>query len=248
MRSLLSRHCVYFNLILIGLNSQLTKYKYPRRKYCMSIKNIFAGLLVALLLPFLANAANYQEGQHYTKVSETASKKPEVREYFSFYCPHCLRFEPFFAKVKKSLPQGVKFERNHVDFLRASSPEIQFMLTKALVTAQQLKVEEKIVGAIFNYLQIQRAAVTSEKDIRNIFVINGVDGAAFDKTFKSFAVNSKAKLMKKNQNALASKRALTGVPAAFVNGKYRINIDKLDRNNLEQDYQNLIKYLVALDK
>ena len=195
------------------------------------MKKLFAGLLVALLVPFFANAANYEEGKQYTKVSEKASKKPEVREYFSFYCPHCLRFEPFFAGVKKQLPEGVTFERNHVDFLQFTSPEIQFLLTKALVTAQQLKVEEKVVAAIFNYIQVQRASVSSDKDIRNIFVINGVDGEKFDKAFNSFAVNSKAKLMKKNQDELAKKRALSGVPAVFVNGKYRINVDKLDRNN-----------------
>ncbi len=200
------------------------------------------------MVPFLANAATYTEGKQYTQVSEQASKSPELREYFSFYCPHCLSFEPFFAGVKKALPEGVKFERNHVDFLRMASPEIQFMLTKALVTAQQLNVEEKVVAAIFNYLQVQRATVTSEKDVRNIFMIQGVDGDAFDKTYNSFAVNSKAKLMKKNQDEMAKKRAITGVPAVIVNGKYRINIDKLDRNNFEQDYNDLVKYLVSLDK
>lgn len=211
------------------------------------MKKLFAGLMVALLVPFFANAADYQEGKQYTKVSEKLSKKPEVREYFSFYCPHCLRFEPFFAGVKKQLPQGVKFERNHVDFLQFTTKDIQFMLTKALATAQQLKVEEKVVSALFNYIQVQRASIGSEKDIRNIFVINGVDGAAFDKTFKSFAVNSKAKLMQKHQDELSKKRALTGVPAVFINGKYRINVDKLDRNNFEQDYNNLVKYLLELD-
>ncbi|REL31458.1 thiol:disulfide interchange protein DsbA/DsbL [Thalassotalea euphylliae] len=211
------------------------------------MKKIFASLLMVMLLPFAAQAANYQEGNQYTKVSDQLSKKPEVREYFSFYCPHCLRFEPFFANVKKSLPEGVSFERNHVDFLRFTTPEIQFMVTKALATAQQLKVEDKISAAIFNYIQVQRGAITEEKDIRNIFVLNGVDGAAFDKAFKSFSVNSKAKLMKKMQNDLVKKRALTGVPTVVVNGKYRINADKLDRNNFEQDYINIVKYLSTLE-
>jgi len=211
------------------------------------MKKVIASFLLAILLPFAANAANYVEGNQYTKVSDKLSKKPEVREYFSFYCPHCLRFEPFFANVKKNLPQGVKFERSHVDFLRFTTPEIQFMLTKALVTAQQLKVEDKMAAAIFNYLQVQRGAVTEEKDIRNIFVLNGIEGADFDKAFKSFAVNSKAKLMKKQQDDLVKKRALTGVPSVVVNGKYRINNDKLDRNNFEQDYINLIKHLSTLD-
>ena len=90
-------------------------------------------------------------------------KRQEVREYFSFYCPHCLRFEPFFGKVKKSLPEGVKFERNHVDFLRFTTPEIQFMLTKALATAQQLKVEDKIAGALLTIFKCKERALAQKK-------------------------------------------------------------------------------------
>ena len=117
---------------------------------------------LALSLPFMANAANYEEGKQYTQISEKVSSKPEVREYFSFYCPHCLRFEPLMEKIKKQLPDNSSFERNHVDFLRAASPEVQFMLTKSVVVAQQLKMETKLVNALFNYIQVQRATVSSE--------------------------------------------------------------------------------------
>jgi thiol:disulfide interchange protein DsbA len=193
-----------------------------------------------------AFAAKYTEGKQYTKVSETASTKAEVREYFSFYCPHCLRFEPFMERVKSKLPKGVSFERNHVDFLRTASPKIQAMLTKSVVVAEQLGMDKKLIGAIFNYIQVRRAVITSEKDIRNIFVLNGADGEKFDKLMKSFSANSKAKLMKKNQEVMLKKRAITGVPAVIVNGKYRINPQELNKNNLEQDYQNLIAYLLTL--
>ena len=210
------------------------------------MKKILSVLFV-LMMPLLTTAADYKEGKQYTKVSEQASKKPEVREYFSFYCPHCLRFEPFFAKVKKSLPKGVSFERNHIDFLRFATPEIQYMLTRALVAAQLLKQEEKLSAAIFNYLQVQRGTVSSEKDIRNIFVLQGVDGDKFDKAFKNFRVDKVAKEMKKNQQYFTNKNALTGVPTVIVNGQYRVNSDKLDRNNFESDYQDLIKYLLTLN-
>ena len=208
-------------------------------------------LFMVLLMPLLAFsitacAEKYTEGKQYTKVSETASKSAEVREYFSFYCPHCLRFEPFMETVKKNLPDDVKFERNHVDFLRAASPEIQAMLSKAVVVAQQLDMEKRLMGAVFNYIQIQRAVITSEKDIRNIFVLNGADGDKFDKLMKSFSVNSHAKSMKKNQDTLSKSGALKSVPTIIVNGKYRINIKELDKNNFEQDYQNLIKHLLTL--
>jgi len=206
----------------------------------------FASLVLILLLPVFASAAKYQEGKQYTTVSDGVTMVPEVREYFSFYCPHCFRFEPFFAKVKKDLPKGINFTRNHVDFLRAASPEIQGMLSKALAVAQQLPNKEKLVGAIFNYIHVQHATFSSEKDIRNVFVLNGVDGAKFDKLMKSFMVNAKAKKMKKNQDYFAKKGALTGVPTVIINGKYRINTQELDKQNTEQDFKNIINYLLAL--
>ena len=208
-------------------------------------------LIMVLLMPLLAFsisacAEKYTEGKQYTKVSEVASQNAEVREYFSFYCPHCFKFEPFMEKVKEKLPSNVKFERNHVDFLRAASPEIQALLTKSVVVAEQLGMDNKLITAIFNYIHVQRAVITSEKDIRNIFVLNGADGEQFDKLMKSFSVNSQAKSMKKHQDAMSQSGALKGVPAIFVNGKYRVNAQELDRNNFEEDYQNLINYLLTL--
>ncbi|MCW8832072.1 MAG: thiol:disulfide interchange protein DsbA/DsbL [Colwellia sp.] len=205
-------------------------------------------VIFMLLTAFSASACaeKYTEGKQYTKVSETASTKAEVREYFSFYCPHCFKFEPFMEDLKKQLPEGVSFERNHVDFLRAASPKIQAMLTKSVVVAEQLGMDKKLIGAIFKYIHVQRAVITSEKDIRNIFVLNGADGEKFDKLMKSFSVNSRAKSMKKHQETMAKKRAITGVPAVIVNGKYRINAQELDKNNFEQDYQNLVAYLLTL--
>ena len=215
------------------------------------MKKILKPLLV-LLMPLLAFsitacAEQYTEGKQYSKVSETASKKIEVREYFSAYCGHCFKFEPFMHEVKKNLPEGASFERNHVDFLRGASPKIQQMITKAVVVAEQLGNDDKLVGAIFNYIHVQRAVITSVKDLRNIFVLNGADGEKFDKLMKSFSVNSQAKMMKKYQENMTAKKALTGVPTIIINGKYKINNDKLDKNNFEQDFQNLVKYLLALD-
>lgn len=205
-----------------------------------------------LLLPLLALSVNvaasqYSEGDQYTKVNETVTKKKEVREYFSVYCGHCFKAEPIMHSIEKSLPADASFERNHVDFLRGASPKIQQMITKSIVVAEQLGNTDKLVGAVFNYIHVQKAVITSEKDLRNIFVLNGADGEKFDKLMKSFSVNSKAKALKKYQENMTAKRVLTGVPTIIVNGKYKIDPTKLDKNNFEQDYQNLVKYLLELD-
>jgi thiol:disulfide interchange protein DsbA len=209
------------------------------------LKSLF--LLPMLAFSVAASAAQYTEGNQYTKVNETVTKKKEVREYFSVYCGHCFKFEPIMHGLKKSLPADASFERNHVDFLRAASPKVQQTITKAVAAADQFDNTDKLIGAIFNYIHVQRAVITSEKDLRNIFVLNGADGEKFDKLMKSFTVNAQAKSMKKNQDTMSAKRVLTGVPTIIVNGKYKIDATKLDRNNIEQDYQNLVKYLLDLD-
>lgn len=194
----------------------------------------------------MACSSDYQEGKHYTKFSEQASRKAEVREYFSFYCPHCFKFEPFMAELKKTLPEGTSFEMNHVDFLRAASPKVQALLSRAVVVAQQLKREKELVGELFQYIHVKKQVFTSQDDIRKVFVANGVDGAKFDKLMKSFTVSSKAKLMKKNQNALSNKGVLTSVPSVVVNGQYIINTKALDRDNFYDDYKKLVAHLLTL--
>lgn len=209
-------------------------------------------LIVMLFLPLMACSAEYKEGDHYIVVDDKISKKAEVREYFSFYCPHCMRFEPIMADVKKNLPEGASFEMNHVDFLRAASPKVQGLLSKAIVVAKKMDMEKKMVGAIFNYLQVKRGVITSEQDIRKIFVVNGADGEKFDKLMSSFSINSQAKVMKKNQNYFSSKRGADGkpylnsVPTVIVNGKYKINPSALSKGDFIADYNKLVNYLLTL--
>ena len=174
------------------------------------------------LLSLQVSAQTLKEGVHYEVISETATAKPEVKEFFSFYCGHCLAFEPLAKKFKSmSEDKGFEFKKSHVDFLRAAGPDIQMMLTKALVTAEKLNKPE-INDAIFSFIHKQRSVFTSEKDVKQLFIANGVTSEDFDKAFNSFAIKAAAKRMKSDQNNLANKRILTGVPTFIVNGKYKI--------------------------
>lgn len=170
------------------------------------------------------SAEKLVEGVHYEVIDKTlkATPKPEIKEFFSFYCPHCYTFEPLADRMKENAKnKGYKFQKSHVDFLRAAGPDIQFMLTKATAAADVLK-KPQVIKAIFDYIQKQRGVITEEKDIKNIFLLHGVTAEKFDKVFNSFAVTAAAKKMKKEQNELSRIRALTGVPTFIVNGKYKI--------------------------
>lgn len=211
------------------------------------MKKLFV-LAMALLLPLTACAeAKYEQGKQYDVVADVATSKPEVKEFFSFYCPHCYQFEPIMQSVEHKLPDGTSFKKMHVDFLRAASPELQEALTRAYVVADFQHQGDKIAMAFFNRIHRDRAGFANADDIRQLMLINDFDAATYDKALKSFSVNSAVKQMKKEQTELSDRRILTGVPMLLVNGKYRINLAELDKKNVEQDLQNLIAFLLAKD-
>jgi thiol:disulfide interchange protein DsbA len=193
-----------------------------------------------------AQASKFEEGKHYTVISEQGTNKPELREYFSYYCPTCRAYEPYLNEFEKVLPNGVKLEKTHVDFMGHTSAEIQFMLSKALIIAEKTAIAKNFSSAVFKYLQTDRATVSSEKDVRDIFVLSGGDGAKFDKGMKSFSIVSKAKRNKKIQDKLSKARQLTAVPTMVVNGKYLINSKSLGNDNFFAEYTALVAYLFTL--
>ena len=183
----------------------------------------FAVLFVmALLLPLTAcaqdNTSKWKEGTHYIVLDEEATTKPVITEYFSYWCPHCFQFEPIVKQIKQKKSANTKFEKVHVNFMGFTSPDVQNAATQALMIARAMKQEEAMTNAIFNYIHKQRAPVTNLNDLRNIFIVNGVDGAEFDKLANSFGVNN---MIRRNQQQIDAYRTyLKGVPSFIINGKY----------------------------
>lgn len=210
------------------------------------MKKFFIALFTIALLPLAANAAKYEEGKHYQVIPGQGTNKPEVREYFSYYCPACRGFEAYLGDIEKSLPSGTKLKKTHVDFMGAASPDIQFMLSKGLVIAEKTGIAKRFNAEAFSYLQTQRKVVTSEEDVKKIFIAAGGDGATFDKGMKSFSLVSQAKRNKKVQDKLSNGRYVKSVPSFVINGKYVVNAKELDTKNFVEDYKNIIAYLLTL--
>ena len=201
----------------------------------------------ALLLPLSAMANNFQQGKHYDVIAEQKTAKPEVKEYFSFYCGGCFAFEPTAQKLAQSLPESVEFKKFHVDFIRAAAPEIQNALARAFVSAKTLGKGDEMVTAIFNQIHKSRVPFRSEADIRSLALINDMSAEEFDRAMRSFSVRGMVGQMAKEQEELSNRKVLTSVPILIVNGKYRINNSSLNQRNLQEELQELVEYLLAKD-
>ena len=179
------------------------------------------GLL--LLAPLVAVAAEtvYTEGVHYDLVSPPLRNrdpgKVEVVEFFWYGCGHCYNFEPLLVQWKKTLPEDVDFTPSPAMWNPAMGIHAQ-----AFYTAQALGVLDPVHGALFAAMNVDHKRLASEAEIRQLFVANGVDGAAFDGTFRSFGVNSQVR----QADARARGARITGTPEMVVAGKYRISTRK----------------------
>ena len=211
------------------------------------MKKWLVAAAAAVLLPLSAVASNFQAGKHYEVIAEQKTAKPEVKEYFSFYCGGCYAFEPIAQRLAQSLPDGVEFKKFHVDFIRAASPEIQNALARAYVVAKNLGKGDQVSTAIFNQIHRSRVPFRSEDDIRNLVLINDIDGETYDKAMRSFGVRGAVNQMMKEQQELSERRVLTGVPMLVVNGKYKILNESLNQRNMQQEMQQLVEYLLSKD-
>ncbi|WP_166424402.1 thiol:disulfide interchange protein DsbA/DsbL [Paraglaciecola sp. 20A4] len=203
------------------------------------MKKIILALFIAVLVPLQACAQEqWKEGEHYTIINDTATDKPVINEFFSYWCPHCFQFEPIVKDIKSKISDDVKFEKVHVNFMGFTSTETQDDASRALMVARALKKEDALSTAIFRYIHVQKSSVTSIKDLKNIFMVNGVDEADFDKLVGSFGVNS---MLKKNNKMVEKYRQyLRGVPNFIVNGKFQATFTR-DMNT--KDMVDLIVWL-----
>ncbi|MCH1931432.1 thiol:disulfide interchange protein DsbA/DsbL [Shewanella acanthi] len=170
-----------------------------------------------LLAPLTLSAAEYKEGVHYTVINDgPATAKPEITEFFSFYCPHCYNFsKTIVPKILAEKPADVAFNQTHVDFI---GKEMGVEMSRAFAVAHQLNVDDKVDAALFAAIHDKKQHFTSRDDIRALFIANGVDGKTFDAAADSFMVKAQmAKMKRDTENA-----KISGVPSLVVNGKYRI--------------------------
>jgi thiol:disulfide interchange protein DsbA len=184
------------------------------------MKKILLILSFSLLLPLQACAQEkYSKGTHYEVIAEQATEKKEIVEFFSFWCSHCFNFEPVVKNLKSKIADDVEFKKVHVNFMGFTSKQIQDDATRAMMVARVLKKGDVLNQAIFQYIHVARSSITGLKDLRNIFILNGIDPEEFDKLVTSFGVNSM--LQNNNKSIQQYRKHVSSVPNFIVNGKYQ---------------------------
>ncbi|MBD3609616.1 MAG: thiol:disulfide interchange protein DsbA/DsbL [Gammaproteobacteria bacterium] len=142
----------------------------------------------------------------------SSGNKIEVVEMFWYGCPHCNQFEPFINSWKKRQQADVAFKR--IPAIFNARWELH---ARAYFTAEVLGVLDKVHTPMFDAIHKQKKTLATQAALAELFARHGVDKSQFNRSFRSFAVNSKVNWAKK----LTKSYQIDGVPTMVVAGKYR---------------------------
>ncbi|GEK11483.1 thiol:disulfide interchange protein DsbA/DsbL [Pseudoalteromonas sp. McH1-7] len=197
--------------------------------------------LIALFLPVVAMASDFVDGKHYSTLTTAQSKDQKVTEFFSFYCPHCFRFEPIAKAIEKNLPDGAYFEKSHVNFLGGIPKDTQTNLSYAYIIAKQAGKSDLIAEKIFHTIHVEQNRLLDIKDLKTLMELNGISATQFDQAVTSMPVISAENNMLTAQEKFSKAGALTGVPTFIVNDKYKIEMKGIES---QEQLDKLIAYLL----
>jgi protein dithiol oxidoreductase (disulfide-forming) len=185
---------------------------------------------VAANTPAVASAipSKWIDGKHYLTLvpaqpTTAAAGKVEVVEVFWYACGHCNHFEPPLEDWRKN----------------GRAPYVEFVLVPAMFgdihraharlyyTIEALGKLEQLHTDVFHEIHVNQNLLFAQDDPaeterlqRAYLKSKGVTDAQFDRTYRSFSVESK--LQRAEQ--LMVRYKVTGVPMMVVNGKYTADV------------------------
>jgi len=158
------------------------------------------------------------EGRDYSVLKTPLTlEKPdqiEVREFFWYGCGHCYALEPQLNNWLATKPVDVNFIRTPA----ALNPVWEQNARAYYVVEGMGKMTTALHEQLFNAIHQQKKQLFDQPSLASFYAQAGIDSAAFNSSYNSFAVTTKI-----NQSKQFAQRAgLSGVPAFVVNGQYLV--------------------------
>lgn len=163
--------------------------------------------------------------------------KIEVAEVFSYHCPACADFNPYFERWKANAPADVRVTYVHAAFGGAIDN-----LARGFYAAETLGATERTHTPFFRAFHVDRKITTgSPEEVADVYASLGLDRKQVLDTMNSFGVTSRVNRSKQ----FAQRTGANSTPTVIVAGKYRLNATR------EGGWEGLLRtidYLVARER
>ena len=223
--------------------------RHSKAKTWIFISGFFAIALSCLWSARInASTSAFKEGAEYKKYSADIYEKPIVQaliqknpgkvtvlEFYSYACHWCQHLEPQVAAWSKQLPAGTVFYRIPVNFQPSWRP-----LAKIYFAAESLGVLDKVHEPMFEAIKTAQLANTKDDTLLDFMVKLGVDKAAFNQAYHSFAVDSQTRWA----NNLAVSFKVTAIPTFVVIGPKEAFYTQTGLTGNETELFDVLSFLV----
>lgn len=182
---------------------------------------------------------SYKEGKQYEAVVPpreivgAAKGKIIVQEFFWYGCPHCYELEPYLERWEK--PKGVEFVR--LPAALGAAWQVHAYVYYTLEALDRLDLHP----VFFTEIHEKKKRMTTNKQVTTFFAKHGIKKADFNKTLRSFLVDTQVKRADK----ILSDYELTSVPYLVVNGRYKVSPANVGSYS---EIPKVLDYLVGLER
>ena len=142
---------------------------------------------VLLLSTFYAQAREYKPGVDYEIKETKLTEKPEIREFFSFFCPHCYEVEQMFTPLNKEFVNKAEVVYNPVWQIGG---ELGKRTQSAYAVAKKLGKENEIRALLFKRIKQTEGHLQANDDFAYIFDIVGVNAKSYRDELKTAEVKT----------------------------------------------------------
>lgn len=157
--------------------------------------------LIFIITPIMVNAqpatTSFIQGQDYVRIPEGIRNNPDVQQlvlsnpnkvqvlfFFSYGCPACARFDPYFEKWVKTININTVIYRIPVSF-----KEEWLSLAKLYYMTQYLKPKDNIDEKIFEAIHNKDMRLWLQPEMVKFLIENGYTASEVDDAYNSFNVN-----------------------------------------------------------
>lgn len=203
-------------------------------------KLITTTTLVLATLASTATAQNFYQNITPKVDAIYDPEKIEVVEIFSYACPACNTFEPFFAKWKDTQKEAADVE---VISLAAPGQGVWMLYAQVFYTLESMNELERGHQAFFDAIHKQRKRFINEKQVADFMATQGIDKDKFLKAWNGFSTKSS---FNRGIDLIANQYRVPFTPAVIVDGQYLLSAsDAANRPGNGNAYE---KFIITIDE
>ncbi|WP_318493264.1 DsbA family protein [Photobacterium leiognathi] len=163
-----------------------------------------------------------------TNATSSTLKENLIAEYFSFYCPHCYKFEPVVHKIENIYSDKARIVKRHASFMGG---EFGPKLSQLYAASTILGLQDQITPKIFSLIHDKDDKYFS--DVETL-----LEKINFDKKISNQLLKENYKLSSKLLSDFYQKAfkesGLTAVPNVTINS---VKLDTKGVDNLKQYFE-----------